>query len=511
MKKLSSLSRKQFALLLFVFAFAVEAFFVWCSPMYSDDYYFGSLPLKTFADYTDFLLHYDDGRLLGNLFNVVFLRSTGVRMVENALITALIVVLLPKALGVKSKLSYLLSFLLVFGLSPKIFCQIFSWNSGFQHYGPPLLLTLFSFLLWQGEHGEKPALFALRAVGIFLLTLVGQLFMEHNAIITALAAGTAFVLSLRDTPRKRTLSLVWLLAALLGAAPLFLKTHFFESTYGHNIGMYRGVHLSSLSDCFATVWSNLQYGFDYLADCVTLCVFAGVLVLVVLQKTKARWRHSGWHSAASVSALLMAVYPLIRRLFFAANRNPLLWTVQQLVFAAVCLAFLVSFIACAAHMADRRRFRFLCILTGLSVLALGAVMVISPLAERCMFLTAFLLGAALLVLFDALCAKLSEKTQQRLMAVLVSAVIVLGLCLCAEYGGIRRVADETQDYIEECMAAGDTDIKLPRIPSEYVFNDTSTWLGKWYYYAEQNDISFNFTDYLSWSAFRQIPRVSPKN
>ena len=81
---------------------------------------------------------------------------------------------------------------------------------------------------------------------------------------------------------------------------------------------------------------------------------------------------------------------------------------------------------------------------------------------------------------------------------------ILSLLLLLQFAAVAYTDRLNTEYIERQLAAGSTQIALITPPSDYVYRNTSSYVGHYYYLQEPNDVQFTFTDYASWSAARSL-------
>ena len=67
------------------------------------------------------------------------------------------------------------------------------------------------------------------------------------------------------------------------------------------------------------------------------------------------------------------------------------------------------------------------------------------------------------------------------------------------YNDIHLVYEERLKYIQSEMQDKIETITIPYLPfNKYVQNDTSHFIGQYYYYEKPNDIEFKMIDYDEW-------------
>lgn len=487
---------------LFAFAFVLMAILMAWSPFMSDDFEFSSFDFETLAEAADYCLHYGNGRLLGNLGNILLLESALLRVVVKAAVTAGILVLLPRALKLESRLSYLVSFLLFLGVAPSMFAQIYTWTSGFQNYVPPVLILLLCWLLWDSGRSPRPFVEVLKAAALFLLAFMGQLYMELATILSILLGLAAVVFAVRKDRARLLRAGLYLLGAVLGGLLMYLIPRLFEITYEFSV-VYRRVFLDSFQSAVTAVYGNLLQLVYFFVCAVPLCLTLGFGIRALLKKTEASWKRPKLYKAAEIFALLFPLYAVLDRCFFYGSSYVILSSLHQLIFCLLCLAFLFVMVCTAAHLSDKRLAASLYLCVAAAVVSLAPMLVVSPIAERCVFQSYFFLAAADLMVLEALMKDAPESAWKLGGKAAVILCAALSVCLVYNFASIQYVNRLRIAYIEDQMAQQPTEINICTIPSDYVFYDGPHYFGTWYYNEERHDINFTFSEFPSWQARRR--------
>lgn len=493
---------RKFLVLLFVVSFAVMAVLMYCSPFMSDDFEFSSFDFQNLGEVVDYALHYGNGRLIGNVGNVYLLGSLLLRLAVKAGVTAGLIVLVPLALKLKNKLSYLLSFLLFLGVAPSMFAQIYTWTSGFQNYVPSLLILVLCYMLWNGESTGPVWKTLLKALAVFVLSLGGQLYVEHSSILSVVLGLGAVIYAFRTDKSKRLLSLVYLAGAVLGGLIMFLVPRIFEITYEFSV-VYRRVFLDSFASIVTTAYGNLLSLTYFFAGALPLCLALGFGLYGLLRKTEGRWKNKALHKAAELLALLFPLYALVNRLLFRGTTFVYPARLNELIFTLLCLGLLFVMVCAAAHLENKKLRALLYICTGAAVFSMAPLLIVSPIGERCVFQSYFFLAAAALLLLEELAAPLPEGSQGFLGRCGSLLCLLLSFFLVFTFLNIHRINTQRIDYIEDKLPENPEEINVCVIPSDYVFYDGPHYFGTWYYNEERHDISFTFSEYPVWQAKRR--------
>lgn len=493
MKTLNEIPQRRFLIGFGLLCFAVFCAVMACAPFLSDDYQFASRGLHTLSDIYYYCLHYGNGRLFGNVGNILLLNNAVVRAVIKAGTVTALILILPFCGNCRKNSAWLFSFMLLAGVSATMFSQVYTWTSGFQNYVPPVLLLLICYLFWRDS--EKGLW--IKAVLLLLCAFSSQLFVEHSSIANLAAAILALIFSGKNK-KRRVLALCWLSGCILGGAWMILFPRIFEDFYQFTAA-YQQTQFDSLNSILTSMWTNSLFLMDCLANNFFLCLATGLTSLSMLSRSKSLWKHVFWQKIGVVLAVFLPSYALLQNLFFSGNHLPWSETLQRAFFAILFLSNMAVYITAAAKLPEEDK-SITIIAAALALFAAAPLLLVQPSVERCLYLSYTILCAGSLPQLEKMFHGLSKQNRQWIQGALCAGVLCLSLGLVTQFANIHKVYQENLDYIAQEMEKGSTEILLCQIPSDYTFNNTSSYIGNLYYYEEPNDITFTFTDYNSWTA-----------
>lgn len=178
--------KKCFAWLFFFFV--LQMILQYYYPMTSDDLYFKyGVEISNKNDFLNFILHFGNGRCLGNSSVLILVRCHWLRALSKAVIMTAIYGELIYLLDLKNELQIALAGILMLLPSVKMYAQVYVWTAGFQNYIVPIFLYLTAILCWKKckeakENGRK----ILLGVMIFLTAASAQLFSENCTLFLQL-------------------------------------------------------------------------------------------------------------------------------------------------------------------------------------------------------------------------------------------------------------------------------------------------------------------------------------
>lgn len=263
--QIKSYDRRAYWAMLFV-TFCLCLFLFWQVPLFSDDFEFADLVrTKSFSEVIYYILYYGNGRLLGNIFSIFMVNSGVISAFIKAFTVVGIIALLPRVLRIHTSMAFLLSLLLVLGVAPQIFAQVFIWTSGFANYILSVFISLLGAYLVQTETKNWSKKVLLGAIGF-----IGQLFVEHSTIINLLvSAGLASWFHFRKKENQRNAAMCWFAGCAIGAVTMFLLPSIFY-VEGNRTEGYRDVHFDSLLDMVEFAIGQLFFMIVTLSRCTAL-------------------------------------------------------------------------------------------------------------------------------------------------------------------------------------------------------------------------------------------------
>lgn len=482
MKRKGILTNKQWSILGYVFLFCCTTGILYHAPLISDDFEFADYGYAKLTQVLPYVLYYGNGRLLGNIGAVWLINYPFICAAVKAAMICGIIWALPRAAGIQHKPECaLLSALLVLLMNPHIFAQVFTWTSGFMNYVPPVLTMLLCVILVRSEGCVSPV----RLLVLGLVGFAGQLFVEHATVIHIIIASLLLVLYLKEKdPSRSRYALCWLVAALAGALVMFAipKIFFLEE---NRVSGYRVFHLADVVSYAAK------------SALLMLHTLGRNPILFVLLSLFAKGLRNSRGKGFDWKSCVYLAYPLVSGMFLVIEGTEgVLRAVRYLALYGGLAVYALCLILDIWKYTDRTDNREMLALIGLAVVSLVPFLIISPFAERCVFLCYCLLCLLLLRGLQYLQEKeifvLAKPAVWLCTAVILGGLVFLG----SEFVQMRAYDIQRDTYIKEQMAKGETEITIFDIPSRYAF--TTYLAGTYYYDTVRQDTNFTVVSYEQW-------------
>lgn len=456
----------------------------WKLPMMSDDFEFADLVrTQSLDEVVNYILYYGNGRLLGNTLSIAMVNANFVISAAVKTIAVLgIIILMPRVLGIHSTSAILVSFLLVLGMAPQIYAQVFIWTSGFVNFTFSVFLSLLCVHFVQTA--KKQSAFQMFVIAV--TGAAGQLFVEHVTIINVVVSVGMVLYFYRKDTIKRDAALSWLVGCILGAVMMLLLPRIFYIE-GNRTQGYREIHTDSIASMFRHIFSSPQLMVVTLSRCTLL--FSVISCFGWLMH---RNRSSFYNCYAKVVYL---IFPVVSLLFNIRSGTWIPAIVRYVAIYGGLLIYCLVVVIDVLKIEHKKVKTSLLCLVFLAMLSAAPFLIVTPFGERCLFL-----AYSFLAMFAMKAIYFAVDNQQicfpKAKFLLMVCAMLLSSVLLMETAGVRKWNAERNDYIETCMAHGQESICIYEIPSPYNFQ--TYLIGRWYYYESWHDISFEIIEYETW-------------
>lgn len=482
---------RRFSFILFTLSFLLLSYIAYQSPLSADDLEFSRYDFS-FSQKLQFTLHYGNGRFLGTIFALLGIHGGIFEALLRALVFTSVIFLLPRVLGLTSKIVYIFSFLLICGMNPRIFAQVFTWMCAFINYVPPIILTLLILYTYQRAHSFSGIRYHLAAAAVFLMGTASQLFVEHNTLFQIFLAALTVVHAWFLKGGDRRISATWLIATLLGGCIMFAIPKLFYIPDNHTVG-YREFMSGGLRDILSTAIDNFTELYDYLIAChaaLIVLVFCAGILMYHCKLTRKCKPH------LFILALLFLVSYFCDLGFWDGAfglLQKLLLMIRNLYLIILC--FYIIF--CAANSQQKNK---LLLLGVLFLCALAPLLVVSPIAERGGFLGYLCFVGSLLIGIEITKQYLSADTMKSLLKSACAISLALSILLISVYTWIGHLEDIRLYHLETQMQTGTNEIHIFLIPSNYAYGAAELSYERCYYREEWCDIEIIIDPIDQWMA-----------
>ncbi|MBE6984911.1 MAG: hypothetical protein E7434_04740 [Ruminococcaceae bacterium] len=484
--------------LLFFGIFLFLVFVMWCTPYSSDDFEFASIKFNGLKAFLGYVLYYGNGRVLGNVTSIAFVQMPLLAIFGKAFVITSIIYLLPRVLGLSKLHHYLLSFVLVLGVNPALFGEVYTWNCGFGNYMLPIFLTLVIVFLLQKypsirNRFAKLIVFAI----VFGFGIASQLFVEHTTVLNFLLAAFFTFKGFRHKEKSKFLALTWLLAVTLGAGLMVLVPKLFFKP-NNRTGSYRSVYLGSIGELISSGFDNAIVLLNNFTGTLGILLCVGTM-LTLWQTRSLRSKKCSriLFSAAAFSLLYVLLGSFLRADTILVDNSfhglivPASYEYgYRIITALVMLMTLGVWIFAARQLQDKRVLFFL-VLTVVSLLML---LIVSPIPTRVTYQAYVLIVLAVLICLTKLpepCKRFRTCGRKALCLVCCVLTLTLGII----FFNCRQMALAREEHILQQLEQGAETIEIFKLPYRHVFWDSQWSMAQ--YYAD-GDVTFEMVDYTYW-------------
>lgn len=454
---------------------------LYISPMLSDDFEFASYHFNNIGKIMRYSLYYGNGRLLGNIGACILNNNRIVCVIVKVVMILAMMLLIPKVINIKNKVLEYIIYLMLLGTAPEIFGQVFVWTSGFQNYIPPIVFMLACMWICKCYSKKSYQLFC-----IIIMGFTSQLYVEHCTIIHIMIAGLYLIYYMREeNDVKKKCSKVWLLSTVVGAICMFLIPKLFFIENNRTKG-YRAIHLNGVADLINAITTNAFTLLNTYSKCVFLWIIFCILGILLL-------RMVGQNKIDKLMVIIFCIYPIISIFDQITNWSGILRHIC--ILGGMCLCSILVIINVFRLKNNKVKVRlFICIV--FCIASVVPMLIVTPFAERNVFLSYIFLISFIISALDYVLIELNIKITYKLTTIICVLMVIGIICLDHIFVNVKKYSDMRETYIVESMERKDTRIDIFQLPSRYMF---STYLmNQYYYYQKRGDIEFILMNYQEW-------------
>ena len=475
----------------FLFFFIVFTAILFFAPHTVDDNYYDYLNLKDFGDILKFSAGYGNGRVLGNMLAVYLCKSRIAAVVVRALSITGVLYLIPKLIENEVRsITLLCTSLLLIGIGPLAFGEVYSWISAFSNYLPPVVCVLICVIeIRNGMDNSRPDL--LKCIIIFILGYAGQLFTENSTVNNFVIS---FIIIVFFIVKKRNLKLpiIFFASTSLGSVTLLALRLFCHDERGLYSTADYGVKFGSVIRFFLDCLNNYIKFSKWTSQWIVLFVFLQIEIFMILKYSKTEKNIFSKAKFWILGCTLLHLLLLIINIF--VSNIPLK--------AAILVTFtlyLLCLILLSGYMDKKIKFVYLFTLI-LSIFTATYLLVLNPLNPRILFYTYIILTCLVLVLLPYTIEKFSEKIMK--MFSIVSKVILcaFSIAIFIIHIDIYKTNIKVNDFVDLQIKSGEDKVCVCPISETGYFHDSFTRarLGYTYYKNEPFDVEFIDVDTDEW-------------
>lgn len=464
--------------LIFVSLFILSLFFIWTH----DDY--TTVGTYSFMEAFKGSVYFGNGRFLGN-FLVDFIMPY--KIIDRAVRTLFIgIIVVTSALIVDGyrKRSLLLSSLLYVGLGTEIFKQVFVWGHGFYNYVPPVSLMLLSIYLLKSYYSKEEKAYLYYAP-LAILGASQQLFAENTTTISCLIALIILAYVIYNKSNNKIPAIIHFSASLLGAGIMFLAPKLLK--VADKMDDYRKIN--GLSEYISNAVNNTYDLLCILSTQTILFAVISAFLLIMIIKKEA---YKNKIKPVLIGGYLL-LYPLISIIGYK----------NQLTKLCVAVAFVLYLILITVLVIKLKLFKSdkcSILLIALAIISVLQLLVVKPVAGRCLFVTYSLIVLFTLIFYKKVFDTISKKTIHIIYCSAIAGLILIYSVMLYNFINISQLNDIRINYINEQIAEGKRTVNVINLPYEYWLHapNESYAYGHSFNQGDKDQMYFKYIDYTDY-------------
>lgn len=454
----------------------VLGYIIWNSPLTIDDLYYKAFAMKNIKTIFNFALGYGNGRLLGNMLIHFIIQSSIFRVIFQTFFVMLLCYIICKATHVYLNKIFYFGIALYLFVSPLIFREVYLWSSAFANYIPGIICMFAAWHIVKNKDG---------LVWNFILLLVsvlGQLFVEHTSLINTVLAFVMLIYFIKENSNKQKINkaFIWFIGTAVGMSIMFMipKLFYVKNEWEN---YQKSVDITNLKGFIVGILANgMQISGIYLQNVFGLIALSIVLIMLVNPKI-----------IEKIVLISVPMYGLCINFIIDA-----LWT--GTICAVINLAaFLVYFICVVMliiknHIHGKEKILFYICMCAFSVMPL---LVVYPIGTRCLLHSYVFFIMAVLTIINENIEKFNVNV---IKLVSVIAMCAFSVIMVVNFHNVRRLNEQRLQYVQKEVDKGNSIIHVPKIESKYVKDNDGWSYGQIFYHNKKQDIKFIFIDEQKW-------------
>ena len=165
------------------------------------------------------------------------------------------------------------------------------------------------------------------------------------------------------------------------------------------------------------------------------------------------------------------------------------------ILGGMCLCFILVMINVFRLKNNKVKVRlFICII--FCIASVVPMLIVTPFAERNVFLSYIFLIEFIISALDYVLIELNIKITYKLTTIIGVLMVVGIICLDNIFVNVKKYSDMREAYIAESMERKDARIDIFELPSRYMF--PTYLMNQYYHYQKRGDIEFVLMNYQEW-------------
>ena len=492
-------SKKRNVIVLWIILFLILCYVMYCAPFVSDDLEFKKLHLSSIKDIIQHSLYYGNGRFLGNFGAVLLVNNKFLSCIVRAFVISVLCILIPKNCNCNAEISYVFSTILIVGVQPELFGEMYGWISGFQNYVPPVFLT--SIIVAIINYKSRSHLITALLNGIILLLgLCSQLYVETSTLFNIMLS--FFMLCIfykKHGVAHLSKHVCWFISTLAGAAIMFLIPKIFVIENNRTTG-YRSIHISSLGEFIYYFFYNalrlVYYFSDNFPVIIITLLMAYFFFTNIIKQNKVEFKY-----VSAVKSLLVfsLFYICIDRLYFRyAYYSFNLFDYFHAVVSTMIFFFAFLILIYSLMYSDNIvNPQIGIIVLFLILISIAPMLVVSPVHRRALYLPCVVLTYFYIYLMNCIVEHINITKLKLLLSTTKVICLFVLVGLCVSFSNIKYLSEERERNIYKQINDQKTIIETFDYPKNYVFWDHN-WVLPEYYSINKHKFDFIILDYNTW-------------
>lgn len=453
--------------------FILLCLFFLLTPKIGDDFMFMAYAssvhdFQSFLAVVSHMYNYTNARLASNSIEFLFVNHSILTAALQSAIVLIIIHSSARVANVRSTPGMALLAVMLLFIPANIFSQTYAWHTGFFNYVIPVAVLLLLLRLVPGVLATdvKACSTYTKAIPVFILSVVGCLFVEHVTILLAALSAVSLIGMLKAKKVDRV-KVGMILGVVLGSFIMFSSPIYQNITDGSDGYRQLGSSAESTSLSSVIISSADKAANLLIMQNIILLIAISACCLILIYRFH---KGSGYRiesKIASAILILMPIYFVVSSGFSRGDDSKALLILIMISRIISCAAyFTVIFMTAFMYVKDTKIRNQTFLLLAMCLALASPFLIVSPFGPRNFYVTYVLLSILAFVLAKAALRGLTIQKKHLNLAsfIAVATLVFMSVIFLVMFTAIKRIELKNDKAAMTQVSLGANTVDVLRYP-----------------------------------------------
>lgn len=402
-------------------------------PYLADDWFWGS---QWGINKLNIFFEDVNGRVLGNIFAIIFTRSRILR----ALLVGIVMTGIIKIISSFKKCSLnktLLTLILIMLVSMEIFRETIVWTAGFVNYVVISFFVLLTLYLNKDIFEKKIKYKKYHWLLFLFLGIINSLFMENITIYNLILSFFFIIIDYIKDKKIYKEHISFLVGSIIGTTIMFSNGMYLSILNSKDIYGMRSFRVSNILEKLINV--IIPY---LLSENIIFVIVLSIICVMLLNKDNKK------DKSKLIVRITMILYPCYLLLYKIYNLNELLPAIMMYINMFLSIIYIINFIIFIVKYIEKNERKYILFLIGCVVFSIAPLIIANPITPRCLLPSYLLMVLILILLFNKIDSKkINGLLKIASLCIIVNFIMIYSVIFKEDFMRINYINKHKNDDI----------------------------------------------------------------